>query len=88
MEAGQGGRIMSDSKIYQGSTYLHQVICKETPFFVTVNYDIAYRDISNVVLVTGRSGKAAKESMHEICHALNMAYKYGYEMNIELSGDK
>jgi hypothetical protein len=62
----------------QGSVKQYQVFCKEMPFFVNNNGDIAYRESYDVIIeIYGRTCKYS----HELVHALNDAYKRGYEMD-------
>lgn len=64
----------------QGTVTRHQVECKEMPFFVNSNGDIAYREPYNIIFEQ-TNGRRHNNTMYEMCKALNIAYKYGYEMD-------
>ena len=61
---------------FQCNVSQRQVLCKEMPFFVNTNGDIAYRNPHYVILdVDYGRGKLA----NTIVKALNEAYKLGFE---------
>src|ERR1035437_5999782 len=62
----------------QGTVTQHWIKCKEMPFFVNNNGDIAYREANNVMLeITGKCDTTTKA----VLKSLNQAYKLGYEMD-------
>lgn len=65
-----------DAASFQGSVKQQQVFCKEMPFFINSNGDIAYRNPHDVIMDISFGRRRLAET---IVRGLNEAYKLGYE---------
>ena len=64
-----------------GSARQVQVVCKEQPFFINNNRDVAFQDPTNVILFLNYEffSGISEQSARDMVRALNLAYKLGYE---------
>lgn len=68
--------IETSSMCISGSVTQVQVYCKEMPYFVNNNGDIAFREPHNVIFYMN-----SHQSAVEVCKGLNAAFKAGYEQD-------